>query len=242
MTTRSYGRRYVSSRIRTYVREGRASVHPAKAVHSAHCGCTSPVPVTERGAVELGPRSSTDAIFLDHSFRCRKCENCLRFRSRQWAARACVETAMSQRTWLVTLTLAPESHWRLGLATASRLSKTAVSEASLSSEQLFKERLNEIGKEATLWLKRIRERAGPFRYLLVVEAHKSGLPHIHLLIHEMDDPVTYRDITSHWKHGFSHAKLVEDARGVRYVCKYLAKSALARVRASARYGQVSHTP
>lgn len=242
MRTKNYPRSQVATAIKSRYGEGRATLRPAVAHETAHGSCLDPVFVTERGAKRYSLKESGEALFFDHTYRCRKCENCLKFRSRQWAARACVETAMAKRTWLVTLTLAPESHWRLGLATASRLTKSAVSEASLSSHDLFKERLVEIGKEVTLWLKRTRERAGPFRYLLVVEAHKSGLPHMHLLVHEVDDPVTYRDLTEHWRLGFSHAKLVQDTRGVRYVCKYLSKSALARVRASARYGTVSITP
>jgi hypothetical protein len=84
----------------------------------------------------------------------------------------------------------------------------------------------------------------PFKYCLVAEAHKSGLPHYHLLISESDDakPLRARHIKGSWRSGFSDVKLVaqEDrARTVGYVCKYLSKSALARVRASVGYGHGS---
>ena len=71
--------------------------------------------------------------------------------------------------------------------------------------------------------------------LQVVEAHKSGLPHVHLLVHDKGD-TTYRRLTDTWPLGFAHAKLVEGTAASRYVAKYLAKSALARVRASQGYG------
>jgi hypothetical protein len=84
--------------------------------------------------------------------------------------------------------------------------------------------------------------AAPFKYCLVAEAHKTGLPHYHLLISENDEsrPLRSRHLKNQWRHGFSNVKLVaqEDRkRTVSYVCKYLTKSALARVRASVGYGQ-----
>jgi hypothetical protein len=82
----------------------------------------------------------------------------------------------------------------------------------------------------------------PFRYALVAEAHKSGLPHYHMLISENDDakPLRARHLKESWRCGFMNVKLVaqeEKNRAVAYVCKYLSKSALARVRASVGYGQ-----
>jgi hypothetical protein len=81
----------------------------------------------------------------------------------------------------------------------------------------------------------------PLRYLLVAEAHKSGLPHYHLLVHEALEtrPVRARHLKSTWRLGFSDVKLVAQDEGNRhagYAAKYLAKSALARVRASVGYG------
>jgi hypothetical protein len=82
----------------------------------------------------------------------------------------------------------------------------------------------------------------PLTYLLVAEAHKSGLPHYHLLIseHRESRPVRARHLKSQWRLGFSDVKLVAQDEGKRhaaYCAKYLAKAALARVRASQGYGQ-----
>jgi hypothetical protein len=86
----------------------------------------------------------------------------------------------------------------------------------------------------------------PLTYLLVAEAHKSGLPHYHLLIseHEESRPVRARHLKSQWRLGFSDVKLVaqdDEGRSAAYVAKYLAKSALARVRASVGYGHEEHS-
>jgi hypothetical protein len=84
----------------------------------------------------------------------------------------------------------------------------------------------------------------PLSYLLVAEAHKSGLPHYHLLVHEHDEskPVRARHLKETWRLGFSDVKLVaqgEESRRAAYAAKYLTKSALARVRASVGYGTKS---
>jgi hypothetical protein len=80
------------------------------------------------------------------------------------------------------------------------------------------------------------------RFLLVAEAHKTGLPHYHALIHEVDPerPVRSRILRQQWTLGFSQCKLVaqgDETKSASYVAKYLAKSAAARVRASQGYGQ-----
>jgi hypothetical protein len=87
----------------------------------------------------------------------------------------------------------------------------------------------------------IQEFGAPLRYLLVAEAHKTGLPHYHLLIHEYSEsrPIRARHLKEQWRLGFSSVKLVAQDEGNRrggYVTKYLAKSAIARVRASVGYG------
>lgn len=89
----------------------------------------------------------------------------------------------------------------------------------------------------------------PLRYLLVVEEHTGGgahhgLPHFHLLIHELDDkyPVRHEVLASQWKLGNTRFKLVDADEGEKrkfanYVTKYLTKSILCRARASQKYGQ-----
>lgn len=97
-----------------------------------------------------------------------------------------------------------------------------------------------IGPEITKYLKRVRKQSKcSFRYLLVMEAHKSGLPHYHMFLHETPSggEVPKRILKYQWHLGFTDFKLVDDAhRRADYICKYLAKSNLARVRASKGYG------
>lgn len=89
-------------------------------------------------------------------------------------------------------------------------------------------------------LKRLRKahgKRGGLRYLVVMEAHKSNLPHYHILLHEVftDYPMRKALLRPAWRFGFSHWKLA-DEKAAPYVAKYLAKSAQARIRASIDYG------
>lgn len=111
---------------------------------------------------------------------------------------------------------------------------------ALSPHEQFMERMTEIGREVTLYLKRVRKESGArVRYLLVAEAHKTGLPHLHILVHEAspDKPVRHKTLEGQWKLGFTRFKLAHDVKTASYVCKYISKALLARVRASLRYGQ-----
>lgn len=124
----------------------------------------------------------------------------------------------------------------------------------------------EVNDELTRWLKRVRKNsAAKFRYIIVVEAHNCrceaclennpgwhpkcgwkyeqieghvGFPHYHLLLHEQSDEVLHKVMTDAWRLGFSKLRLVDETGNhpAFYVAKYLAKSALARVRASRFYG------
>lgn len=97
----------------------------------------------------------------------------------------------------------------------------------------------EYRRELTLYLKRLRKNTGAMlRYLLVQEQHKSGLPHFHALIHEVNPltPLRHAALTSQWKLGYTKFKLCEGPRTAWYVAKYLAKAVDNRVRASLRYG------
>jgi len=191
-------------------------------------------------------------VRLDLWARCRRCVACLRMRRRLWTARACQEMRESSRTWLLTFTLRPEEQYRM-------LLRSGVRGAGPTEE--FDGRQRECSKEITKYLKRVRESAGSFRYLVVCEAHKSGLPHYHGFIHERDKAVPWECLSGHWHLGWIEAVLVKDGplykevyyedgkrrwrwsaepgvqgKVARYAAKYLAKSVLARVRASQRYG------
>lgn len=181
--------------------------------------------------------------FIDMEVRCRRCTECLKHRRRHWARLAENEIATSARTWFVTLTLTPDQQTKAYYSACLRLAASGVDFDQLSPENQFSERVAEIGPEITLWLKRVRKESGAkLRYLLVVEAHKSGLPHFHLLVHEANalQPVRARCLMGQWRLGFSHAKLVAqdgNRRYAHYVTKYLTKSFLSRARASQHYGR-----
>lgn len=143
------------------------------------------------------------------------------------------------RTWLGTLTLAPARHALVCEQVHLRLSQSGVNPADFERQEWFNELVTEIGAEITRYLKRVRKNSGaPIRYLLVSERHKSGLPHFHMLVHEPDAtlPVTKRCLDDAWKWGFTRFTLVNGAGGAVYACKYLAKDASTRIRASFRYG------
>lgn len=203
--------------------------------------CTSPVTVWMNGRPIVDHPKRFYANWARHAdlrVRCRKCRECLRHRARKWAFRCQNEIAVSQRTWFVTLTLSPDAQHR----SLTRARKAYLPSGDLDAEgtdKIFRMLHRDQVREITLWLKRLRKVSGAeLRYAIVAEAHKSGLPHYHALVHEVtgSGPVLHRHISSSWKAGFSSAKLVTDGGSARYVTKYLAKSSLARVRASGRYG------
>lgn len=171
--------------------------------------------------------------------RCRKCEKCLRARANHWYLRAKGELACSERSWFGTLTLRPEEHYLAELRARAECARKSVAFDTLPPWEKFAHLHRANGPELTKWLKRIRKESGAtLRYILVAEAHKSGLPHYHVLVHERGHvPVRERTLRLQWTLGHSKFNLVDgDPRSARYVCKYLAKAAEARVRASQHYG------
>lgn len=174
--------------------------------------------------------------------KCRRCAPCLKRRSGMWSLRAQAELQIAPRTWFGTLTVAPEHQYRALLAARDACSRRGVDYNSLPSPEQFVARHNQLSPELTKWLKRVRKESGAkLRYILVAEAHKSGDPHYHILVHETgwSHPVRERTLRRQWLLGFSKWNLVDDPRAARYVCKYLAKAAEARVRASVRYGSIT---
>lgn len=190
----------------------------------------------ERGADKV--QVAGHPVFVTLETPCRECSQCLRARANLWRLRAKSEVERSTRTWMGTFTLSPENHYRMLCRAKQRLSAVSVVFESLSPQEQFIERHRECSKELTLWLKRTRKAlARPFTYLLVCEAHQSGLPHYHMLLHEADQsrPVRHVDLKGTWKLGFDQWRLA-DAAASGYLAKYLSKSILARVRASIDYG------
>lgn len=181
---------------------------------------------------------ATGSTFRTELFlRCRKCNTCLMARRRMWAARAIREVGAAYRTWSSTLTLAPQRHYQMYSLAAKRLRLNGVDIDALDPTAQFEHRHKEISKEITRYVKRVRKSSGSLRLLLVAEAHKSGLPHYHMLWHEKDLLGTREKIlSSKWTWGFSRHRLIEDKSEAAYLCKYLSKELGARVRASKFYG------
>lgn len=166
---------------------------------------------------------------------CRKCKKCLQFRQMRWRERAMFEISESPRTWVVTLTFSPVHLAGLFM----RLHE-------------FKGTLNQkvdaaCYGEVQKYIKRLRKAGHELRYFAVFEgeyeAHQSDgsasklhRAHYHLMLHEKNRPISWRQITDHWRRGsFSHAKLAGSSAAASYVTKYLTKSG-GRIRASFRYG------
>lgn len=173
--------------------------------------------------------------------RCRKCANCLLHRRRLWTARALDEVKASSRSWFGTLTIGPWQRVQFTYAAAAAARAAGHDHwQQMSKEFQMTYLVKAIGPEITKWLKRLRKHCdGPLRYLLVVEAHKDGFPHFHLLLHEQGSPIVKRMLEGQWKKGVSHWRLIEqgDVKQCFYVCKYLSKDALTRIRASRNYGR-----
>ena len=174
-------------------------------------------------------------IYFDGEFPCRKCARCLARRASHWRYSALVELAMSSRTWMATFTLNPRERFIVDIKRQSRQDPVG-----WSADKIFADRHRIISRYFTLYFKRLRKNNPELklRYLLVVEQHKDGWPHYHALLHERGPAITKRELESEWKFGFTNFKLVDthDKRVVTYVTKYIAKQALARIRASLRYG------
>lgn len=211
-------------------------------------GCLDPVhlDIFGRPLDMCGKSRHTWRVFM--VVKCRRCPHCMRRRAFIWRERIKAEMRASSRTWFGTLTLSPEMHMRAH-ALAIRYSRQALCsdfEAETPAKQ-FRLRHAVISKWLTKWLKRVRKQSGvKLRYCLVAEAHKSGLPHYHCVIHQCHPEmrVKYTHLRGTYDLGFCKFNLVQSddyGRSAAYVAKYLAKSAQARVRASIRYGSCEPT-
>lgn len=212
-----------------------------------HGDCQNRFTQTFKAAPFLDPwgRKSkrTYAMYLDIHTRCRKCEKCLRHRAFLWRVRCLSEYQGAHRTWFGTLTLTAERQFHYRLRARQRAGREKIVFEQLPTDKQFKRTVAEISAELTKGLKRFRRATGhthaTFKYIIVAEAHKSGNPHFHFLFHERNanKPIRYADLKrTVWREGFSNFKLVKSTDNPAYLCKYLSKSLLARVRASQRYG------
>lgn len=173
---------------------------------------------------------------VDVEARCRRCGECLKARAALWRGRARAEIGASSRTWFGTLTLTAQAQFRALSAARQAAARKGTDFDGLSQQDQFRARCMEVGREVTLYLKRLRKHGAKIRYCLVFEAHKSGAPHCHVLIHERGVPVRHKLLSEQWRLGFTKFNLVKDNRAAAYITKYLTKAAIARIRASENYG------
>lgn len=145
------------------------------------------------------------------------------------------EIMASQRTWFGTLTLSPEEHYLSECRSPYDFSVLSEHEKLMALHEAN-------GDLLTRYVKRLRKAAvGKLRLAIVMEPHKSGLPHYHALVHEQHGAkITKAILVDQWPHGLIRKwKLVDDPRkGAWYVAKYLTKTVGARVRASKGYGDI----
>ena len=204
------------------------------------------VPLTKRGKSHVFGPMNERVQLSELEVRCRQCRQCLEARAHHWRMRAKSEWLAAHRTWFGTLTLSPDRHVAVGAQAALWAGQNIEGKDFnlLSEAERFGARHRVISKEITDYVKRLRKNSGAsLRLMCVVEAHKSGLPHYHMLVHEVSpaDVIRKRVLQRAWRWGFSSWKLVDDYRAAGYVTKYLAKSSLARVRASVDYGNPPNT-
>lgn len=217
---------------------------------SGVCQNSKPVEIIARNSVQVVAVTKrklarfragvTDFLRIIMHTACRKCDACRRKRQRMWYQRSRAEYEAAARNWFGTLTLSPEQHFQCETRIRHLLDKQGVDFEALSGSEKFSLRVKEMGKLVTLWLKRVRKNSGAhIRYLMVCEAHKSGLPHVHVLIHEqsISEPVRWSVLAEAWQYGFSSFKLAKDPKSALYLTKYLTKSIDVRVRASIEYGR-----
>lgn len=172
---------------------------------------------------------------------CRRCRKCRYVRSVKLQEAIVDELRGAnehERTYFVTLTLRPREVGKLW--TDARI-------ASGSAQPAFKDLARALTRRLRLYLRRLRDRnarplGGTLRYVAVVEPHRSGHPHCHLLI---TGTLTSKHIRrAGWPAGFIHVRLVSSDPGsgsvgkaAWYVAKYILKSADAVVIRSKLYGK-----
>lgn len=182
--------------------------------------CDEPVDRTVWSRAMVGHQPKGHYVGIDIMVPCRRCAKCLLVRKLNWKDRIMSETTQHQRTWFVTLTFGPKGRELLQAA------------PSPDKAAMF---------EITDYLKRLRYHLtqnwdnARLRYIAVLEHHKDGTPHIHMLVHSSDKLVSRTFMKAKWPHGFINVKLV-DADVASYLTKYLTKE-VNRVRASLHYGR-----
>lgn len=231
--------------IREYRNTSKGSKLSKTSLHWDIAGrCKVPVHRVLAARADVGspdPRS----LYLTLKVKCRKCDDCRLVRQLAWRQRMRNEVRTSHRTWFGSLTLSPEMQFQmLTRARAAAIKGGWEPDREWTVREEFLARDAQAYKEVQKFFKRVRkETALPpasLKYVVVTEAHKSGLPHFHVLVHEKfhGKHVRHKCLNHHWHLGFSNFKLLEDERQALYLAKYLSKDTTARIRPSGKYGSV----
>lgn len=227
--------------------------------------CTAPRPLDRTGRTwvdkDLGP-TMTARLHV----RCRRCEECARYRYMAWRERAMASAEFATRTWFITLTMRPEAHRRF-----ERLCRDwLIARATIPGVRHWRDKMSQLEKyhhlarfeyrEVQKYLKRLRRGGARFDFMCVSEMHEGkkkvavrygvrhglnkGRPHFHLLLHErhVNTCVIPSVLQREWgtvSDGLGNAEF-DQARDVMatssYVAKYITKDAGAVVRASLHFG------
>lgn len=199
--------------------------------------------------------NATDSqTLIGYDVRCRKCAPCLKAKARYWAAAGYHQTLLAaergDRTWFGTLTLRPEEQHRLLTLAQSKWMDVHAPDSQFPAwweDSLCDHRFAlvraELVRELQKYWKRLRKAGHSFSYLVAIERHDSGLPHVHWLLHEHGAPIRKRQLEAQWGLGYTKVVLVGGkskrtagpAKAAFYVVKYLQKSAQARQIASRGY-------
>lgn len=201
--------------------------------------------------------SDTGALFATYWVRCRRCKPCLKAKAGYWTAKVVERTRETAdagyRTWFGTLTLDAEAQRSLRDSamlkwmTAGHLSGVPDWWDDPLCDERFRLCREVLVRECQLYMKRLRKKGHRFKYFLVFERHRSGLPHVHWLLHE-ETVIRKQDLQAQWPHGFTQVKLVGGySRKWRrklspefaawYVAKYLSKAYQSRQLVSIRYAK-----
>lgn len=191
------------AKVRTF-RDGKLATHSTQGDFSANC--TSPIWMTVAGRAEAKTRTrivtkNNGSRFADYKVPCRKCLNCLKRRAWHWRQRALSEHMRAHRTWMGTLTLDPHVLQRAKDVAAVELLEQGVRWEDLTRDERFLEVDRRIYGEFQKRMDLLRKKSKvPLRYLAVTEAHDSGEPHWHVLLHEVGpQELRYDPDFSGWK-------------------------------------------
>ena len=226
--------------------DGKADFQGGRWVLRYAGSCERPIPVKQH--------ASRGALLVTTEVRCRKCPSCRRAAVGYWAAAGMNMSKLAQesgkRSWFGTLTFAPE--WQRVILDDAREEWMRENAHSSEVPDWWNEPLcdyrfalvrKRVVKELQKYWKRLRKAGHVFSYLVVIERHKSGLPHVHYLLHEQQQPIRKADQQAQWPFGFSKISIVggrsrnaaAPEKAAFYVVKYLSKSEQARQMASQGY-------